>query len=232
MSRRYTVQDLKSAVLACALAEHSRTVRDDDDGLEGDRERITTYYRAIGRAPLLPLTPDGKPYYRETAATKWCAVFAMFCHARLGNHLEPDRCVAAYLDLDVAYEMISTYRLASHEFEDPNKWDAAGVPVPAIIDATADPARALDALAEPGTLATIASRDYGNYRDRVGGHVVLSSKVEGDAVHTVEGNAHGTLGDGAHGEGVVLRSRPIAEFRRVYLFDERHFEQIGVDGVG
>lgn len=42
-----------------------------------------------------------------------------------------------------------------------------------------------------------------------GSHICLVERVEGDIVHTIEGNATGRLGDGTVGEGVVERTRPL-----------------------
>ena len=43
---------------------------------------------------------------------------------------------------------------------------------------------------------------------RWGAHVTRALEVHDEYVETIEGNAHGELGDGTWGEGVVIRKRP------------------------
>lgn len=226
MSRRYTAEELRTAARDAALHEWERVTRDDDGGKIGDRDRITHYYETIGRANLLPVDPTtGARKYREIKGLYWCSVGAMFAYMQIGDFVEPDRCVPVYIDVDIPFRMLSTWRLAQSE-----NWEAAGTPEPDVIDAVSSPGRALDALAIPGTLATIVTRPhYGNYRDTLGGHVVLSNFVEGDKVHTIEFNGRGTLGDGTKGEGVVKNVHDISVFRKVYPLDDRHFEQFSPD---
>lgn len=52
-----------------------------------------------------------------------------------------------------------------------------------------------------------------------GDHITLcvdSSSLDKGYISTIEGNAHGTLGNGKHGEGVIKRERALNEIAHVY----------------
>lgn len=64
--------------------------------------------------------------------------------------------------------------------------------------------------ARPGDVLIIGERKSW------GDHIAILERVEGGTYHTIEGNAHGTLGNGARGEGVVKRQRKAEEITHVY----------------
>jgi hypothetical protein len=57
----------------------------------------------------------------------------------------------------------------------------------------------------PGDILVLASARS----PRWGSHIALVDRVDGGIAHTIEGNAHGLLGDGTRGEGVVACERPL-----------------------
>ena len=66
----------------------------------------------------------------------------------------------------------------------------------------------------PGDIVVV----YAAKRSQQGDHITLcveAPDAEG-TFKTVERNAHGTLGDGAHGEGVIRRARTLDEVAHVY----------------
>lgn len=215
----YEISKLLNAWRLAALDEWACVVRDTPD----DFDRISGYFRSIGWGFHIAAG------YRNTEKYAWCGVFAGAMGLRIGDHLEPDKCVPVALDYDVArVVMPSTFRLQSRA-----KWEQASGKMPVKLGNSGLAPLAIEDL-RPGMVCTIAARDYGDRRNDYGGHVVIVDNVrpaEG-LVDTVEGNAHGELGDGAWGEGVVRRrgehARPFDNFRRAYLLDPAtHFETLG-----
>lgn len=221
----YTIDEIRAAWLAAALDEWGRVVRDDDGGHEGNRADITRYFETCGWS--FHLARFGGTY-REHPTTSWCGIFAGAMGRRLGDYLEPDRCVGLMLDADVAkYCTPSTERLAS-----PAKWAAANEAMPRIFfgtgegilrdKATRHIVKPEDVLL-PGVLMTV--KTSGN-KPNVGDHIVLVEKYDpaSKTVYTVEGNGRGLLGDGKRGEGVVRVERALRDIRRIYHLDYSHFE--------
>jgi hypothetical protein len=74
---------------------------------------------------------------------------------------------------------------------------------------------------QPGDIAVVgpepaprdAPRSERKARPKWGRHIVLVHRVHEDHIDTVEGNAHGRLGDGTRGEGVVRCERPLSASR-------------------
>ena len=66
----------------------------------------------------------------------------------------------------------------------------------------------------PGDIVVV----YAAKRSKQGDHITICVEApDADGVFkTVEGNAHGTLGDGSHGEGVIRRDRTLDEVAHVY----------------
>lgn len=68
---------------------------------------------------------------------------------------------------------------------------------------------------QPGDIVVV----FTSKRSMQGDHITLcvdSSTIEEGYITTIEGNAHGELGDGSNGEGVIKRQRTINEFAHVY----------------
>lgn len=67
----------------------------------------------------------------------------------------------------------------------------------------------------PGDIVVV----YTSKRSLQGDHITVcidSSTLNEGYITTIEGNAHGTLGDGSYGEGVIKRERKLDEFAHVY----------------
>lgn len=222
----YEIDELLRAWRRAAIREWIKGVRDfhaDQDATPGV---IHGYFETNGWGSW----NGGR--YTENGKTSWCGHFAAAMGARIGTHLDPDLPVVypVTLDPDVArFCYPSTQRLSSA-----NKWAAAGVKPPQILRRLPGQLRGalrVDDL-RPGMTCTIAAREYGDRRDEVGGHIVLVDQVRADEglVDTIEGNAHGELGGGDWGEGVVRRrgehARSFDDFRRAFLLRHDHFDDL------
>ena len=71
---------------------------------------------------------------------------------------------------------------------------------------------------QPGDIITVwTSSNYDIRRKyHYGQHIVICEFIDGDLIHTIEGNAKGELGDGTQGEGVIKRTRKIEDVAYVY----------------
>lgn len=68
---------------------------------------------------------------------------------------------------------------------------------------------------QPGDIVVV----YSTKRAIQGDHITLcvdNSNLNNGYIKTIEGNAHGTLGDASYGEGVIKRERKLEEFAHVY----------------
>ena len=74
----------------------------------------------------------------------------------------------------------------------------------------------------PGDIVVV----YSSARATWGDHITLCrvSPIDGK-FETLEGNAHGTLGDGSHGEGVIARERSLDEVAYVYRLLAEDFDE-------
>jgi len=146
-------------------------------------ERITTYIRdGLGISWAKWLERrTGSPTYEENGSFAWCGAFAAWCYR--------DR-VRARIRRD---RMASTYRLW--------RWSRGN-----------DRRIAPEDL-EPGDIAVVGpATRAARWFKRWGNHVVIVTEVEPDVgVHTIEGNAKGTLPDGRKREGVVKQFRPFSD---------------------
>jgi len=217
----YTTEQLLLAWRDAAAAEWGRVVRDFDPGQTATPEIIHGYFAANGWERW-----NGS-VYTENSQTKWCGQFAGAMGQRVGMFIDPGVPVVfpVALDPDVArFCFPSTGRLVSA-----NKWAAAGVSQPEILrpmNAQLNGSLTIDKL-RPGMTCTIGDgKPHGT-------HIVIVDQVRPDEglVDTIEGNAHGELGDGSWGEGVVRRrgehARPFEEFRRAILLDPiQHFDDL------
>lgn len=208
---KYTADELRVAWLSSALALWREEIKDEDQS-----PTIKGMFRACGWGFWV----DDADGYRNNAKHAWCGIFQGYAASLIGYYLEPGQCVSVTLDADILKHCIpSTARMVSDA-----KWRAAGVRKPQTVTINGAGTTAL----VPGALATIAARDYGDRRNEYGGHFVLVESYDANTgmVATVEGNAWGTMPDGSRGEGVVRNSRPVEQFRRVFLFDVDHYEVI------
>ena len=71
---------------------------------------------------------------------------------------------------------------------------------------------------QAGDILTVFTTDNKSLRKKYhyGQHIVMCEFVDGDEIHTIEGNAKGELGDGSYGEGVIKRTRKIKDVAYVY----------------
>ena len=214
----YLIEKLLLAWRDAAAAEWGRVVRDFDPGQTATPEIIHGYFAANGWERW-----NGS-VYTENSRTQWCGQFAGAMGQRVGMFIDPGVPVVhpVALDPDVAkFAFPSTRRLVSA-----NKWAAAGVSPPTIL---LNGSLTIDKL-RPGMTCTIGDgKPHGT-------HIVIVDKInpESGTVDTIEGNAHGELGDGSWGEGVVRRrgehARPFEEFRRAILLDAgEHFDDLTRD---
>lgn len=74
----------------------------------------------------------------------------------------------------------------------------------------------------PGDIVVV----YSSARATWGDHITLCRVAPIDGkFETIEGNAHGTLGDGSHGEGVIARERSLDEVAFVYRLLAEDFDE-------
>jgi len=67
---------------------------------------------------------------------------------------------------------------------------------------------------------------FSSKRSVQGDHITIAtSSIENGEFTTVEGNAHGTLGDGLYGEGVVKNTRKVEQVAHVYRLLEEDFDE-------
>lgn len=206
----FTTEDFRHAHLRAALALHAEHIVDESGSL-----RLELMFRRVGWGGFVARG------YKNTSKFAWCGIFVAVSGLDVGDHLVEGQCVAAHLDPGIAkFVLPSTQRLQSSA-----KWAAAGAKKAALHDLRWENP---DVYLRPGVVATIATREYGDVRDRVGGHYVIVEHVRDGRVDTVEGNAFGELGDGSWGEGVVRRrgdkARHIEDFRFAVGWDDSHFE--------
>lgn len=229
----YSLAEIRKAIIKAAEREWLLSVRDDDAGVPGDRDIITGYFDSNGWRSNLP----SYGYKESLGGVAWCGHFQGHIHQQIGRYIEPDVCVPLSLDPDIAHFVLpSTLRVHS-----PAKWRAAGSPMPTIYtsdgtspvlfsDGTPQRVYKLADVLVPGVMALIVTREYGDYRDDIGGHFVLITAYDADAgtIDTIEGNARGEFANGGWGEGVIRRrgksARKITDIRSVIHLDLGHFE--------
>lgn len=76
----------------------------------------------------------------------------------------------------------------------------------------------------PGDIVVV----YSSKRSLQGDHITIcvdSTTIDQGYITTIEGNAHGTLGNGEYGEGVIKRERKLEEFAHVYRLLGEDFDE-------
>lgn len=67
---------------------------------------------------------------------------------------------------------------------------------------------------------------YSSKRSVQGDHITIAtSSIASGHFSTVEGNAHGTLGNSSYGEGVVKNTRQVEQVAHVYRLLEEDFDE-------
>ena len=116
----------------------------------------------------------------------WCGAFASFCY----GHITP---------IELRKKVFpSTYRMYSNwanTSRNRGKTDIQSGDIIVVWTSSSDDIR----------------RKY-----HYGQHITLCEFVDGDEIHTIEGNARGELGDGSTGEGVIKRVRNLKDVAYVY----------------
>lgn len=204
--------DLQITAEMCREALVLRALREWESVVECRRnaDRIALYFREVDWQWHLDEHSGGtysEDVRRGTPHLEYCGIFVGWCGLYLGNHLREGRCLPYRLRPAIAeYVLPSTARAASHA-----KWAQAR---------TLAPARVEPSEAQRGDVVTVVT----GRGQSIGDHYAIVVGRSGEELETVEANASGTLGDGAQGRGVVRRTRALADVRRVYRLEGRHFE--------
>lgn len=206
----YTSSQIHKAIREAALHLWDETIVDQDNSWQ-----ILRMFEEIGWSWIRE--------YKNSEKFAWCGVFAGVCANRIGNHLEPGVCVPVRTMFEIVQGIFpSTQRLSSWQ-----RWDAVG-PRPKVWSTQLD-GRLSDFLI-PGAVVTVSSRKYGDRRDVVGGHIVIVDAYHGgEEFETIEGNAFGAIPGGTKVEGVIRRTRKIADVKRVYLLTDEHLDYLRSD---
>lgn len=183
-----------------------------------DADTITHMFASVGWQWHLDQESGGRydeDVRRRTPHLEYCGIFVGYCGQLVGHRLADDQCLPVTLRHGIAkYVLPSTYRA-----DTPSYWQQAGAPEPRPVSA--------DDI-QRGDIVTVVTGAHKRYGD----HYAIVVERDGDILHTVEGNAHGELGgeyEGTQGRGVVRTERALADVRRVYRLDERHFIQDHID---
>lgn len=180
-----------------------------NDGREAPKtlrwsKRIELYFRAAGGPWSRTLDKrDGRIKYRP-ATDAWCGMFAGYGFAN------PDQ-VPVRVHPEISKRVFpSTYRLNSRKF-----WKAAG------FDKLESRVWAADI--QRGDIVTVRTRR--NDPRPWGDHIVVALGPASDGEFpTIEGNAYGNKPSGEWArQGVVIRTRPLSDVRRVYRLRPEHF---------
>jgi len=205
MTQQSSATKLRLALLRAAEAELDRGVTDEDSSVT-----IEQYFKAVGWGFWI-----ADAGYVNVEKFAWCGVFVGAMGLRVGDFLEPDRCVDIFLNPAIAkYVLPSTVRLGSD-----NKWRQAGY--------TSMQTGIYQGLFEDelvkkfkgaikGCVATVGEGFYGS-------HIVIIRDVDLDkgTFTTVEGNA---TKNGF--EGVVSKERDISSVKILWMPQPRHFESL------
>lgn len=215
-TKMYTTEKLGLALVDAALSEWERCIRDIEPNKPDDRDHIQRYFDDVhdgkGATWSWFLHPSGGRYVERApdgSYQEWCGLFVAYCAQRLiGRHLERGRSVPVTIEPGIAYYVLpSTHRIASAA-----KWKQAQVP---------PPQRPAPHAAQPGDIFTVGRGSTGSHIGIVTDH----PNNDGDFL-TVEGNAHGVLGDFSFGEGVIRRSRHIKDVVQLIRLGPEHYIEV------
>jgi len=127
-----------------------------------------------------------KPMPYTRDSFSWCGAFAAFCYGDL-------------VPLALRKKVFpSTYRMYDHWARSSRNRGVKDI--------------------QSGDIVVVWTSEKQSIREKYhyGQHITLCEFVDGDEVHTIEGNAKGELGDGTWGEGVIKRKRNIKDIAYVY----------------
>lgn len=205
-----TLHDLLFAGFQDAVREHEKNVRDTSRNYEGDIIDIQRYYHECGWTKIL--AANGKhEKYNEEDRDFWCGIFVAAMLSNLNDRLELSGRVIGLNPKLAYYVFPSTARIATEK-----KWNQAGFEMPKSI-----PPEDI----KFGDIVCVKTHEKKEFGD----HVVfaISGVSPGGTFETIEGNCHGRLGDGTHGEGVVRCRRHVRTVGNVVRLELKHF--IGVE---
>jgi len=74
----------------------------------------------------------------------------------------------------------------------------------------------------PGDIVVVYSGKHATQGDHI---TICRGELVDGVFETVEGNAHGVLGDDTRGEGVIIRSRSLDEVAHVYRLLSEDFDE-------
>lgn len=173
-----------------------------DVNTAGGRRRITQFFTEIKSS-------RGASYWAHHLLADVSTDGIFNDHKRKGDRGQYCGLFIAYAGIGVIRPDIGYYCLPSTvRMQASTKWLDAGSVKPAWVS---------PADIQPGDIITVGTgKPYGT-------HLALVFARSGDALETVEANAHGLLGSGRMGRGVVKRVRSVGDVQRVYRLDERHF---------
>lgn len=199
-----TAEQCREALVRAALREWESVVE-----CRAQADRIAQYFRDCGWQWHLDDHAGGtydEDVRRRTPHLEYCGIFVGWCGIYAGTYGWPGVCAPVGLRHAIAeYVLPSTYRASNRA-----KWVQAR---------TLPPEPVPPEQVQRGDIVTVETSRGLYYGD----HYAIVVSREGDVLETVEANASGTLGDGSHGRGVVRRTREIADVRRVYRLEARHF---------
>jgi len=156
--------------------------------------------------------------------TEWCGFSAAWAMLQGGWIFDGMNEGHVYLALNPAiakYVMPSTERLASEA-----KWEQASEKSWEAGNGAFDPFEEIHHSRRmlPGDIVVVGDRKL--YGDHITMCVGLVGKYPNDNWISIEGNAHGQLGNNEYGEGVVRRTRTFGKVTKIYRPKLEHFVKI------
>ena len=186
MSDRLSVAQAPYQVMKNAQREWDLNVSEPPKGQE--QPRIDEYIRS--NLGLGWSSADIKHLDKKAPYTRdsfsWCGAFAAFCYGDL-------------VPLAMRKKIFpSTFRMYDHWARSSRNRGKGDI--------------------QAGDIVVVWTSQSQSVRDKYhyGQHITLCEFVDGDEIHTIEGNAKGELGDGTWGEGVIKRKRSLKDVAYVY----------------
>lgn len=186
MSDRLGVPSAPEVVLNQALNEWELNIHEPPKG-EGE-PRIDGYIRS--NLGLNWSSADVNHLDKPTPYTRdsfsWCGAFAAFCYGEV-------------TPVSLRKKVFpSTYRMYNHWANSSRNRGKTDI--------------------QPGDIVVVWTSSNNDIRKKYhyGQHITLCEFIDGDEVHTIEGNAKGEMFDGSTKEGVIKRIRKLSDVAYVY----------------
>lgn len=198
----------------------SHVVMDEYKDQEVSVKYIEDIIRTCGWGFWLDQHTGGTYKERSTSGivTEWCGFGAAFAMLQGGWIFDGDHGDYYALNPAIAkYVMPSTARLASKA-----KWDQANSNSRSV---GFEPFKKVESYydMQPGDIVVTGDRHA--YGDHI---TMCAGLLKGSKWRSYEANAHGTLGNGEYGEGVVTRVRPLSAATHIYRPGLEHFVIVDV----